>query len=353
MGMIFTPELIRKLPKTELHCHLDGSLRPETVLELGKQQKVKLPSNDLSELKKHLSIGKNIGSLEKYIARFDITLSVMQTPDSLEQTAYELAEDCHNDGVRYLEVRYSPILHTRKGMTLAESVENVKSGLHRASHDFNIQCGIIICGIRHISPEVSLKLADLAVQYKNKGVVGFDLAGAEENFPAKHHRDAFELILKNNINTTLHAGEAFGPESIHQAIHSCGTHRIGHGTRLKENRDLMQYVNDHRIPLEICLNSNIHTKSIRALREHPFPEYLNEHLRVTLNTDNRLISNTTLTDEYLTAVNQYNLNANQIRTIIINGFKSAFLPHSERRNLIKKIVDELEAEFGFDERVIV
>ena len=351
--MIFTPEIVQKFPKAELHCHLDGSLRPETVLELASNQHVNLPSHNLDQLKKHLSIGKNKGTLEEYIARFDITLSVMQTPDSLERIAYELAVDCHSDGVRYLEVRYSPILHTEKGMTLAESVENVKSGLNRAMHDFGIQSGIIICGIRHISPEVSLKLADLAVQYKNNGVVGFDLAGAEENFPAKHHRDAFELILKNNINTTLHAGEAFGPESIHQAIHSCGTHRIGHGTRLKENPDLMQYVNDHRIPLEICLNSNIHTKSIKTLKEHPFPDYLNNHLRVTLNTDNRLISNTTLTKEYLTAINQYNLNANQIRTIIINGFKSTFLPHCERRILIKNIVDELESEFGFDKRVIV
>lgn len=351
--MKFTLENVQKLPKAELHCHLDGSLRPETVLDLANEQQVNLPSHNLDQLKNHLSIGKNIGSLEEYIARFDITLSVLQTPASLERTAYELAADCHTDGVRYLEVRYSPILHTEKGMTLAESVESVKSGLNRAMQEFQIQSGIIICGIRHISPEISLKLADLAVQYKNKGVVGFDLAGAEENFPAKHHRDAFELILKNNINTTLHAGEAFGPESIHQAIHSCGTHRIGHGTRLKENPDLMQYVNDHRIPLEICLNSNIHTKSIRSLEDHPFPNYLTDHLRVTLNTDNRLISDTTLTKEYLTAINQYNLNANQIRTIIINGFKSAFLPHSERRILIKNIVDELESEFGFDERVIV
>ena len=236
---------------------------------------------------------------------------------------------------------------------MAESVENVKLGLKRAEEDFGIQCGIIICGIRHISPEISLKLANIAVQFKNNGVVGFDLAGAEENFPAKHHQEAFELILKNNINTTLHAGEAYGPDSIHQAIHSCGAHRIGHGTRLKENSDLMKYVNDHRIPLEICLNSNIHTKSILSLDKHPFPEYFKKHLRVTLNTDNRLISNTTLTDEYLTAIKYYKLNPHDIRTIIINGFKSAFLPHLERRVLIKKILDELENKFGFDKRVIV
>ncbi len=345
--------LIQSLPKAELHCHLDGSIRVETIIDLAKKQKVKLPTFNNSLLKSQLSIGKNIGTLEEYIDRFNITLSVMQTPESLERTSYELAEDCHKDGVRYLEVRYSPILHISKGMTMVESVRNVILGLGRAERDFGIQCGIIICGIRHISPKVSLELADLAVQFKNKGVVGYDLAGAEENFPAKHHQEAFELILKNNINTTLHAGEAYGPDSIHQAIHNCGAHRIGHGTRLQENSDLMKYVNDHRIPLEICLNSNIHTKSITKLEHHPFPKYFKNHLRVTINTDNRLISDTTLTDEYLTAIKFYQLNPHDIRTVIINGFKSAFLPHLERRLLIKKIVDELENIFGFEKRVIV
>ncbi|MBC8198204.1 MAG: adenosine deaminase [Candidatus Marinimicrobia bacterium] len=351
--MILNKELIKRLPKAELHCHLDGSLRVETIIDLAQKDKIELPSFNLENLKKQLSIGENIGTLEEYISRFDITLSVMQTPESVERTAYELAEDCHNEGIRYLEVRYSPILHISAGMTMSESVDNVKIGLKKAQSDFGIKSGIIICGIRHISPEVSLKLADLAVQYKNKGVVGFDLAGAEENFPAKHHREAFELILKNNINTTLHAGEAYGPDSIHQAIHSCGAHRIGHGTRLKENSDLLKYVNDHRIPLEICLNSNIHTKSISSLKQHPFPEYLKSHLRVTINTDNRLISNTTLADEYMTAIKAYDLTLQDIRTIIINGFKSSFIPHQKRRIVIKNIVDELENEFGFEQRVIV
>jgi adenosine deaminase len=191
------------------------------------------------------------------------------------------------------------------------------------------------------------------VQYKNQGVVGFDLAGAEENFPAKHHQEAFELILKKNINATLHAGEAFGPESIHQAIHACGAHRIGHGTRLKENEDLMAFINDHRIALEICLKSNIQTRSISSLKNHPFKYYFDQHLRVTLNTDNRLISDTTLSEEYYLAAKTFNLTMQDIRTIIINGFKSAFLPHNERRDLIKNIVDELESEFSFEKRVIV
>ena len=351
--MKITKELIQKLPKAELHCHLDGSLRVSTIIDLASRQKVELPAKNQEDLHNILAIKEKMKNLEEYLEIFDITLSVLQTPESLMRVAFELAEDCWNDGVRYVEVRYSPILHTQEGMTSSESIDAVKKGLDQAESEFGIKTGIIICGIRNISPEVSLKLADLAVQYKNKGVVGFDLAGAEENFPAKHHQEAFELILKKNINATLHAGEAFGPESIHQAIHACGAHRIGHGTRLMENKDLMAFVNDHRISLEICLKSNIQTRSIPSLEVHPFKYYLDQHLRVTLNTDNRLISDTTLTEEYLLAVNTFNLTLQDIRTIIINGFKSAFLPHNVRRELIRKVVDELEAEFSFEKRVIV
>ena len=351
--MQITKELIRKLPKAELHCHLDGSLRVSTILELATLQKVQLPADNQEDLHKFLAIKGKMKNLEEYLKIFDITLSVLQTPESLQRVSFELAEDCWNDSVRYVEVRYSPILHTQKGMTSSESVDAVKMGLDQAEAEFGIKTGIILCGIRNISPEVSLKLADLAVQYKNQGVVGFDLAGAEENFPAKHHQEAFELILKKNINATLHAGEAFGPESIHQAIHACGAHRIGHGTRLKENEDLMEFINDHRIALEICLKSNIQTRSISSLKNHPFKYYFDQHLRVTLNTDNRLISDTTLSEEYYLAAETFNLTMQDIRTIIINGFKSAFLPHNERRDLIKNIVDELESEFSFEKRVIV
>ena len=339
-------DFFRRLPKAELHCHLDGSLRPETIFDLAAQQKIELPSKNVDDLRSLISIHDRVASLEHYIDRFEIPLQVLQTPDALERAAYELCDDVWRDGVRYFELRYSPILHTRAGMTSGESIEAVKRGMDRAEEDLGIRTGIIICGIRNISPEVSLRLADLAVQYKHKGVVGFDLAGAEENFPAKHHQEAFFLILRNNINTTLHAGEAFGPESIHQAIHYCGAHRIGHGTRLLEDQDLMNYVNDHRIALEVCLLSNVHTKTVRSLKEHPFKFYYDQGIRVTLNTDNRLVSNTTLSQEYLTAKETFGLTLDDFREIIINGFKSSFMSHQERREMIRAVVEELEAEFG-------
>ncbi len=227
---------IEKLPKTDLHCHLDGSLRIGTILDLAAQQKVVLPADDPDRLFKHIYAGDVCGSLEDYLKAFDVTLSVLQTEEALFRAAYELAQDCARENVGYIEVRYSPMLHTQRGLPLTEIVEAVIQGLRRAEIDFGVRSGVILCGIRSISPEASLRMAELCVAFKNRGVIGFDLAGAEYNYPAKDHKQAFQLILNNNVNCTAHAGEAYGPESIAQAIHYCGAHRIGHGTRLQGER---------------------------------------------------------------------------------------------------------------------
>ncbi len=351
--MKFTPDLIKRLPKAELHCHLDGSIRLDTLLNLALEQSIELPSNDKKMLESIITIGNNIVTLEEYLKRFDIILSILQIPDALTIIAYELAMDSWEDGVRYLEVRYCPKLHVENGMTLSDTVEAVKLGLKQAEKECGIITGIIICSLRNMPFSHSLELSKLAVKYKDNGVVGFDLAGIEENFPAKKHKEAFYLILNNNINTTIHAGEAFGPTSIHQAIHICGAHRIGHGTRVYEDVDLLNYINNHRIPLEICLTSNIHTKTVSSMSKHPFKYYIDEKIRVTLNTDNQLISNTSLSKEYEVAINNFNLNENEISTIIINGFKSAFLPHIKRRELIRQVADELESEFNFTRHLII
>jgi len=339
-------EFILELPKTELHVHLDGSLRLETILDLAQKDHVTLPSTDPDILRKAVTVQGQVKNLEEYIDKFRITLSVLQTPEALRRVAFELAEDCARENVKYLEVRYSPILHNAYGMTPMESIDAVLEGLEDAEQEYDIKTGVIICGIRSISPESSLRLAELAVAYKYRGVVGFDLAGAEENFPAKDHIDAFYLIRNNNINVTLHAGEAFGPKSIHQAIHYCGANRIGHGTRLKEDGDLLNYVNDHRICLEVCLSSNVHTMTIGKIEQHPIQFYHDYGLRLSLNTDNRLISNTTLVDEFMLAHNTFNFNMMDFKDFIISGFKSAFLHHRERTLMIKQVADQIDDYLG-------
>jgi adenosine deaminase len=213
--------------------------------------------------------------------------------------------------------------------------------LRAAQEKHGIESNVIICGIRNVSAEHSLEMAELAVAYKGRGVVGFDLAGAEYDHPAKHHRAAFQLVRDNNINVTIHAGEAYGPESIAQAIHVCGAHRIGHGCRLRENGDLLHYVNDHRIPLECCPSSNVQTGAIRNLESHPLKLYKDLGVRVTVNTDNRLVTDTTVSKELWLCHTRMGLDLSDIRQIVLNGFKSAFLPFHVKQQYLRKVSDEL------------
>jgi len=334
-------ELLHRLPKTDLHCHLDGSVRLDTVLELARKQGVKLPTFDRAGLFKLLYAGDHVTSLEDYLRAFDITLSVMQTEEALERAAYELAEDAHAENVRYLEVRYCPVLHLQQGLRPVQVVEAVLRGLRTAKRELGIRYGLILCSIRSFGPESSLGIAELCVAFKNRGVVGFDLAGAEENFPAKVHRAAFQLVIDNNINCTAHAGESFGPDSVHQAIHKCGAHRIGHGTRLVESGDLLNYVNDHRIPIEVCPSSNLQTRAAKSWETHPVDFYVDYGLRVTINTDNRLMSDTTSTKELQLCHRHYGWSLATIKEIIIAGFKSAFMPYREKADLLLEISREL------------
>lgn len=345
-----TREFIERMPKTDLHVHLDGSLRLETILDLAEQQGVRLPDNAQTpeELAKAIRMGAICEDLTDYLKAFDTTLSVMQTEEALYRTAFELGEDAAREGVKYMEVRYSPLLHTQQGLAFPVIVEAVAEGLREAKRRYGLMSGQIICGIRHITPESSLRLAELCVAFKHKGVVGFDLAGAEADNPPKDHRDAFYLIRNNNVNLTIHAGEAYGPESIHQAIHACGAHRIGHGTRLREDGDLLNYINDHRIPLEICPTSNVQTRACESFESHPLPFYLSYGLRVSIHTDNRLVTDTTMTEEYWRCVQAYDLNIGDLRKLMVNGFKSAFMPYRKKRTITARACvefDRLVAEF--------
>jgi adenosine deaminase len=306
-----------------------------------------LPTGDPDSLAEWFHRGANQGSLAKYLEGFSHTIAVMQTEEALERIAFEQAEDLSKEGVIYFETRFAPVFHRQKGLTHQQVVSAVLRGLERARKELGISSGLIICAMRNM--DVSLEMAELAVDFRARGVVGFDLAGEEGGYPPKKHVDAFHYIQRQNFNITIHAGEGYGKESIWQAIQYCGAHRIGHGTRLIDDiavvdgravklGDLAQYVLDKRIPLEICLLSNVHTGATPSLAEHPFKILYQEKFRVTLNTDNRLMSRTTMTQEFEAARDTFGLALDDFEKITINAMKSAFLPYSQRCDFIYSVI---------------
>lgn len=339
---LLTRELLHRLPKAELHCHLDGSLRPETLLDLGREFDRPMPAPDAESLREYMTVD-DARNLEDYLERFAITLSVMQTEPALERIAYELAEDAARDGVRYIEVRYAPVLNVREGLSLEQAVEAPLRGLARAEAEHGIKGRVIVTAIRDMAPSVSQELAELAVAYRHRGVVGFDLAGGEAGNPAKAHRSAFEYARCHDLACTCHAGEGDGADSVRQAVHVCGAHRIGHATRLIEDTSLTDYCNDHRIALEICLTSNVQTRVADSYASHPFREYYDRGLNVVLNTDNRLMSGVTLTDEYVHAAEALDFGFDELARVALNGFESCFLPYEERMQLVAEVQREITA----------
>ncbi len=344
-------EVLCALPKTDLLCHLDGSLRIETFRELAPGAGIDVPDTDVATLDRFFPVDSD-SCRRHFEGFFEHTTSVMQTPENLVRIARELAEDAAADGCWYLEVRFCPLRHRRQGMGLEDSVAAVRQGLEEAESATGIRTGIIITGLRTIDPEASLELAELAVQWRDRGVVAFDLAGTERDYPAKQHREAFYYIMNHNLSSTIHAGVGFGPESIHQALHYCGANRIGHGTRLHEDPDLLAYVNDMRIPLEMTLSSDVLTGVVPTTADHPLRQYLDLGLRVTLNTDSRLFTRSTLCRELRLAVDTFDLNLLEAETLMLNGVKSAFMPQREKAALIGemvKTVTSLRDKFGLDD----
>jgi adenosine deaminase len=334
--------LLRRLPKAELHCHLDGSLRPETMLELAKEYKVAMPRDDAEALREYMYVD-DARTLDDYLRRFDTTLSVMQTADALERIAYELAIDVAAEGVRYIEMRYSPPLNTLRGLSLEQAVEAPLRGIARAQTEVNIIGRVIVCSLRTYDPDLSLQLAKLAVGYKNRGVVGFDLAGGELGNPASRHAAAFAYCAEHDLACTCHAGEGDGPESIRQAVHDCHAHRIGHATRLLEDPLLLEEVHERGIALELCLTSNVQTRATERYETHPLKQFLARGMNVCLNTDNRLMSATTLVDEYHHAATRCDCTFDELAGMALDGFRSSFLPDAEKVAMVAQMAVEIDA----------
>ena len=331
--MTLDRDTVHRLPKAELHVHLDGCLRPSTMLELARESGVSLPGEDADTLAAAMLV-RHANSLEEYLERYRFTVAVMQTPAALERIAYEFVVDAAAENVRYVEVRYCPALHP--AMPIHQAIEAPLAGLKRAESETGTVARIIICGLRTFAPSVSLDLARAAVDYRREGVVAFDLAGAEHGHPAADHVAAFEHAAGHGLACTCHAGEGDGPDSIRQALHVCGAQRIGHGTRLFEDPGLEAEVVAAGIPLEVCLTSNLHTHTVPSIADHPIRRYFDAGGVVTINTDSRLMDGTTLTDELWLAHTELGFTREEIERVTLHALEHAFVSDAERASLTER-----------------
>ena len=343
-----TLDQIRAVPKVLLHDHLDGGLRPSTVIELAQEFGYDaLPTRDPDELTKILTAGSHRGHLNLYLDAFRHTVGVMQTGEALYRVAAECAEDLARDGVVYAEVRFAPELHTQRGLTLDEVVQAVLDGFRDGAKNRPIRVYALLTAMRTAAR--SLEIAELAVKYRDRGVVGFDIAGAEAGWPPSRHLDAFQYIHRENFHITIHAGEGFGLPSIWEAVQYCGTERLGHGVRLAEDIEitsdgavrlgrLASYVRDRRIPLEMCPSSNVQTGAAPSIERHPLRLLRQLQFRVTVNTDNRLMSQVTLSSEFALLVREFGYGWSDIEWLTVNAMKSAFAPFDERLRLINTVL---------------
>jgi adenosine deaminase len=346
--MAVTLAEIRHVPKVLLHDHLDGGLRPATIVELAAETGYTgLPATDATELAVWMSQVARRGSLELYLEAFQHTVGVMQTRDALIRVAAECAEDLAADGVAYAEVRFAPELHLRRGLSLDQVVEAVLEGFRRGSSGRPVVVYALLTAMRTAAR--SLEIAELAVRHRDSGVVGFDIAGAEAGSPPSRHLDAFQYVARENFHITIHAGEGFGLPSIWEALQWCGAERLGHGVRIIDDigvsRDgtptlgrLASYVRDRRIPLEMCPTSNVQTGAAPSIKEHPIGLLRDLSFRVTVNTDNRLMSGVTLSSEFHALAEAFGYGWGDIEWLTLNAMKSAFAPFDERLRLINTVI---------------
>ena len=342
---------IQRLPKALLHDHLDGGLRPQTIIDIAKEIGHELPTYDAAELAEWFRSSCDSGSLVLYLETFAHTVAVMQRTQDIIRVARECAVDLARDGVVYAEVRMAPELLTEKGLSLTEIIDSILQGFREGEAEARAEGRVIrmtslLCGMRQNNR--SQEVAELAVKYRDKGVVGFDIAGPEDGFPPSDQLETFEYLRRENAHFTIHAGEAYGLPSIWEAIQLCGAERLGHGVRIVDDIDfnhspvrlgrLASYVRDRRIPLELCPSSNIQTGVATSFADHPMARLAKLRFRVTLNTDNRLMSATSMSKEAAGLVDECDWNFQDLQRVTINALKSAFIPFEERLAIIEDVV---------------
>ena len=341
-------DILSQAPKVVLHDHLDGGLRPETIIELAQENGYPdLPTTNIEELSEWFHRGANRRDLSLYLETFQHTVGVMQTPDACYRVAAECAEDLAADGVVYAEIRYAPSLMTERGSSIDEVIEATTAGFIEGSKNSNLTIGTLITAMR--TADDSTEIAEAAVRHRDRGVVGFDIAGREAGFPPTLHLEAFQYLRRENFHFTIHAGEAFGVPSIWEAVQFCGAERLGHGVRIVDDISfdtngkpqlgrLAAYIRDRRLPLELCPTSNVHTGAVGSIAEHPIGLLRELGFRVTLNTDNRLMSDVSMTSEMMALHQVFGWNLEDFQWITVNAMKSAFWPFDERLRIINEII---------------
>lgn len=328
----------RAIPKAELHLHLDGSVRPGTVLELAKHEGVPLPTEDVTKLRDFLEANERTSSLVEYIEFFELPIAVLQTVPALERATYELCEDLAKENVRYAEIRYGPWLHVQRGLSLTDVIRAVLSGWTRGQEDFALEGGIIATALRDMPPAQNVALAQVAGRFINEGLVGFDLAGDEAGHPPILHEDAFRVARSLGLNITIHAGEAAGPESVRQAI-SMGARRLGHGVRAQEDPEVVTMIRESDVQLDMAPTSNAQTKAVRRLEDHPLKRFYEDGIKTTISTDSRTVSDITLTREYEKAARVIGCTRDEIWAMNLQALEGGFGDQASRRRLRQEFID--------------
>ncbi|HOW27978.1 MAG TPA: adenosine deaminase [Elusimicrobiota bacterium] len=340
-----TPELLKKLPKVDLHLHLDGAARPKTLMELAKKAGARLPTQDPEEFKVYVQVSRNCRSLTDFLKAFEFFYPYLKSAEAVERLAYELCEDCAAHNVRVFEARFAPALQATDKFSMEDVVRAAIRGIERGQKDFSVKAGFHLCCYRSLSETENDETVRLAEKYLGKGVVGIDLAGDESRYPVTMYAAFFKKAVQKKIPITCHAGEAAGPESIKNAL-ALGASRIGHGIRVIDDPELLKRVEDEHIPFEVCITSNVHTQTVKGFSVHPAKKMLDEGVDVTLNTDDPGVSGIDLTHEFVTAVDTLGFTAADCRDVIINGVRALFLPESEKKKIEQDYTKQLQNLLG-------
>ncbi|UVI30012.1 adenosine deaminase [Paenibacillus spongiae] len=332
-------ELLAALPKADLHIHLDGSVKPETILALARSRGITLPADRADTLLPYMKVEDDCESLREYLSKFQFVLDFMQDTEALERIAYELVEQAAQEQCIYTEVRFAPQLHTGQGLSLDAIIGSVLAGLRRGEEQFGVTARVIVICMRHHAEPENRAAIEAAARFKDRGVVAVDLAGDEASYPASLFRGLFALAREKGLPVTIHAGEAAGPANIEEAVVRLGASRIGHGVRLRENADILELVKQRRIPLEMCPVSNIQTKAVSGWNDYPARDYIRQGLVVTVNTDNRTVSGTTMTREYRMLMDECGFGIGDIAGVIRSGFEAAFIGRELKDSFRRKLAE--------------